>query len=87
MPEIYQNTVDLVKDLAKNPIVELVVGFALVEKLQDNGVLGNWQGNLVEATIGGLIVAQQIAPIVPDLIKGGESLLGVLGGAAALIPK
>ncbi len=81
---IYAETVDLIQSLAKNPIAELIVGFALIEKLQDNGVLGDMQGNVMEAAIAGIIIAQQIAPLVPAMMQAGKSLGDVAGGIAAL---
>jgi hypothetical protein len=69
--EIYAQTVDLVKTLAANPVVELILAFALIEKLQDRGVLGSLQGTAMEAGVGALIAAQQMAPLMPSLIQAG----------------
>lgn len=80
---MYRDTLGAVVELAKNPIVELVVSFALIEKLQARGVFGPVQATLMETGVATLITAQQIAPLVPDLLKAG----GSLAGALALVPK
>jgi len=85
--QIYATTVDLVKDLARNPIVELVVAYVLIEKLQQQGTLSQPMGTFMEAGIAGIITAQQIAPLAPYLAQGAQGIaggLGALGGLLAL---
>lgn len=77
--QIFARSVDLMIALAKNPIVELIFAFALVEKLQERGVFSDVQGTLLEAGIGGIITAQQLAPLMPAFAQGAQ-------GAAALAP-
>lgn len=82
---IYSDTVKLVSELAKNPIVELILAFAVIEILQDRGVIGDLQGNLMEAGVAGIITAQQLSPILPDLLKsagGISSIAGLIGAVA-----
>ncbi len=83
---MYAETVGLLKDLARNPVVELVGTFLLVEKLQRDGVLSEGlftAGTTIEAAVTGIIVAQQIAPLMPDIVKSA----GGLASALALVPK
>lgn len=75
------NAYALVVELIKNPVVELLGSWYIVEELQKRGV-GTWSGSFVELAIGGTIVAQQLAPIMPDLIKAGTDLTGLIGGMA-----
>ena len=82
--QVYTTTVDLVKDLAKNPIVELVISFVLIERLQQSGVLSNLMGTAMEAGIAGIITAQQLAPLMPDIVKGTQGLAGALGALGML---
>lgn len=68
--------------LMNNPIIELLVGFALVEigqrYPQDKPLFTGTQGNLMQAGIAGLITAQQIAPLTPALAQGGAALTSLL---------
>lgn len=82
--QVYQTTADLVKDLAKNPIVELVVSFVLIEKLQQRGLLSQVLGTAMEAGIAGIVTAQQIAPLMPAIAGSAQGLTGALAGVAAL---
>lgn len=82
---VYGQTVDLVKSLAANPVVELILAFALIEKLQDRGVLGETQGTLMEAGVSGLIAAQQLAPLMPSLIQAGGKGMDLITKLAPLL--
>ncbi len=75
---MYHDTVGLISELARNPIVELVLAFALIEKLQDRGVFGSLQATLMEAGVTGIISAQQIAPLLPSLISAGGDAAGAV---------
>lgn len=81
--------IGLVRDLVKNPIIEVVAGFVLVETLQrypkNRPIIGNIQGDIIEAGIGGLIMAQQMAPLVPYATQGLGELLGAVGKLAPLL--
>jgi hypothetical protein len=82
----------LLSDLLKNPIIELVGGFVLVETLQrypkSRPIIGNVQGNLIEGGIAAIIMAQQLAPSLPYLVQGTSDMTKLLpsiaGMAAAL---
>jgi hypothetical protein len=79
------NAYALAVELIKNPVVELVGAWYVIEYLQSKNI-GTISGTFVEAAIGGTILAQQLAPIMPDLIKAGTDMLGMvkdLGGALA----
>lgn len=75
------NAYALAVELIKNPVVELVGAWYVIELLQSKGV-GEISGSFVEAAIGGTILAQQLAPIMPDLIKAGTDIAGSLKGLA-----
>lgn len=86
--------INLIGKAISNPIIELVGGFVLVETLQrfpeDRPIIGNLQGNLMEAGIGGIITVQQLAPILPDISRmSGDTLklLAPLAAALAVVPK
>lgn len=81
---VYASTVDLIKDLARNPVVELIVAIVLIERLQQNGVLSQLMGTLLEGGVAGIITAQQLAPLAPALAQGGQSVAGLIGGVGAL---
>lgn len=74
--------IDLAVKLAGNPIIEIVGGFALIELGQrypkDKPLFTGFQGNLMQAGLGGIITAQQLAPIMPQLLQGGASLTKLL---------
>lgn len=76
-------TLRAVQEIMRNPIIELVGGFVLVEWLQrfpaNRPIIGNLQGNLIEAGIGGVVIAQQIAPMMPYLVQGTSDLTKLLG--------
>lgn len=78
----------LAGELAKNPIVELVGGFVLVETLQrfpaERPIIGNLQGNLIEAGITGIVMAQQLAPTLPYLVQGTSDITKLLPAIAGL---
>lgn len=65
-------------ELIRNPIVEIVGAFVLVEELQRTGHLGSISGTVLEGLVGGTIVAQQIAPLMPSLAEAGAPLLTTL---------
>lgn len=77
---------NLVRDLAKNPVLELVGAFVLVEALQrfpaDRPIIGNLQGNMLETAIGGIITVQQLAPSLPYLVQGATDAAKLIGPAA-----
>lgn len=79
---------EILKAAFSNPIVELVAGFTLVEFGQryptGKPLFTGTQGNLMQATMAGLITAQQIAPLIPSMAAGGESVLKLLPALAAL---
>jgi len=81
--------ISLLKDLLKNPILEIVGGFVLVEVLQrypkDRPIIGNIQGNLIEAGLTGIITVQQLAPSLPYLAESSGSILQSVGKLAPLL--
>lgn len=86
---------EVTKALLANPVVELVGAFALIEYLQrtpkNRPIIGNTQGNLMEAGISGIITVQQLAPSLPYLAQAGGDFLSAIGklapGLGMLIPK
>ena len=69
----------LFEELLKNPIIELVGAFVLIETLQrhpsSNPIIGNVQGTLMEAGVAGIISMQQIAPVLPHITQATAGLL------------
>lgn len=85
--QVYASTIDLVRDLAKNPIVELITAIVLIEKLQESGVLSDFLGSSMQVGVAGIITAQQIAPLAPYLAQSAQGLAGgvaAIGGLLAL---
>ncbi len=75
---MYHDTVQLLTELAKNPIVELITAVLVIEKMQDLGIIGGWQSLVGEGAITSIITAQQIAPLLPSLIQAGGQTIGSL---------
>jgi len=75
------NAYGLAVELIKNPVVELVGAWYIIEYLQSKGI-GTISGTFVETGIGVTILAQQLAPIMPDLIKAGSDIVGTIGKVA-----
>jgi hypothetical protein len=69
---------EITKEVISNPIVEIIAGYTIIEALQKEGYLGNLSGTVAEGLIGGTIVAQQIAPLMPYLGQAGSSILPAL---------
>lgn len=73
----------LAGDLLKNPVIELIGAFVLVEALQrfpqDRPIIGNLQGNLLEAALSGIIGIQQLAPSLPYIADAGSKVLESTG--------
>jgi hypothetical protein len=81
--------IGLLRDLVKNPVVELVGGYVLVEYLQRHPtarpIIGNLQGNAIEAAFTAIIAVQQLAPSVPYLAQGASDVLGAVGKLAPVL--
>lgn len=72
-------------DVIKNPVFELLVGFLAVEYAQRHGYMGNISGTVCEAGIVSAVGLQQMAPYLGDIIKGtgeGIAAVGKLAGTA-----
>lgn len=73
---------EIAKLLLTNPAIELVLGFTLVELGQryptHKPLFTGVQGNLMQAGMAGIITAQQIAPLMPQIAAGGASLAKLL---------
>lgn len=80
---------DLARLIITNPVAEIVGGFVLIELLQryptSRPIIGNWQGNLMETGLAGIITAQQIAPLLPTMGEAAGSLLKAAGPLTALL--
>jgi len=87
--EISLARIELARDLAKNPILELVAGFVLVETLQryptGRPIIGNLQGNALEGLFAGVVTVQQLAPSLPYLTQAAGQLVGSLGKLAPVL--
>jgi hypothetical protein len=77
---------EISKTLMTNPIIELVGGFVLVETLQryptSRPIIGNLQGNVIEAAIAGIVSVQQLAPSIPYIAQGTSDILGAVSKLA-----
>ena len=87
--EISLARIELARDLVKNPILELIAGFVLVESLQrypsSRPIIGNLQGNALEGLFAGVVTVQQLAPSLPYLTQAAGQVLGALGKAAPVL--
>lgn len=79
---------DIILALVKNPVVDLIAGFVVVEALQrfpsDHPIIGNLQGDLIEAALAGIVSIQALAPSIPYIAQGTSDLLGAVGKVAPL---
>lgn len=84
---------DIIMAIIKNPAIEIVGSFVLLEVLQRNHVIGGMGTDFEEAacmTAVSLAVGlQQIAPLLPDIIEttgtAGSQLLGTIGKSLPLL--
>lgn len=80
----------LVSELIRNPIVEVVALYAAVEYLQKKGVIPNTAGTVAEGVGDIAIIYQQLAPSIPMIAQSAgtliESVGGALGGIAGKLP-
>lgn len=61
-----------------NPMIGLVAGVVFLEYCERKGYTGPIITTSTEVALMGVTTAQALAPIVPDLVKGGQSLSGLL---------
>lgn len=77
---------ELMREIVKNPVIELIGAFVIVETLQrypaSRPIIGNWQGNILEGSIGGIIGIQQLAPSLPYLAQATGDIMGAIGKIA-----
>jgi len=80
---------EITRDLLRSPIIELVGGFVLIEYLQrtpsHRPIIGNMQGNALEAGISGLIALQQLSPILPLIAASGKDVMSTATKLAPLL--
>ena len=69
---------EITKEVLRNPVVELVSVYALVEYFQKKGYFSWLSGTALEGVASAVIVAQQIAPLMPYLGQGAAQLLPAL---------
>ena len=83
--------IGLVKELAKNPVIELLAGVAVITYLNKGDK--SWYQSLtgIDLKAGGefagliaVIGLQQIAPLAPSIAQGTEGLSKALPGILAL---
>lgn len=73
------------RELANNPVVELIGGMAAVEYLLNNPKndpvlkFGAAKQAILESAIVSAVVVQQLAPALPTLAQGTGNLLGTVG--------
>lgn len=77
---------DVSLGLIHNPIVNLVGGFTLIELLQrypsSKPIMGTISGTVAEGLIGGVVVAQQLANVLPAVGELAGPLLPLMKLAA-----
>lgn len=65
-------------ELIRNPVVEIVGAYIIVEYCQKRGLIPSLAGTFAETAVIGAVTIQQIAPIIPDVVKAGSETLGSL---------
>lgn len=82
---------DLLRAILANPVVELLAGIVVISYLNKGSQSWLESATGIDLAAGGeyaglitLIGLQQIAPLVPDLVKGAEGLGKSLPGLLAL---
>jgi len=89
-------TMDLGIEVLKNPVVELLAGTYIIHLIQKRsmpqGKLTFWESlaqltatGAMGSTMAAIIMAQQLAPYAPDLIRSSGDFLGTGGKALALL--
>lgn len=69
--------------LLRNPAFEVLASYIILEILQktkftEGGMWGNIEEGAAMTSIVGLIGLQQIAPLIPDIVKASGDALGAL---------
>lgn len=88
-----QANADLLKELIKNPVFEILTAVVAIEALQKANVISDrgWlnAGTIAESGIMACVFAQQIAPLMPYVAQSAEGLGKVVSSLAplALLPK
>lgn len=77
----------LLVEALKNPVVELLLGYLVIEYAQRHGWMPQLAGTIAEGGVLTVVAYQQIAPLMPSILQGasvaGSSLLKALPALAA----
>lgn len=74
--EMHKHDIELIREFVRNPVVEIIAGYVIIEALQKQGIVPSIAGTVAEGGILASVAYQQLAPIVPDLLKGGSEAVG-----------
>lgn len=70
---------EVVKELIRNPVVELVAAYVIIEYLQKEKIIPDMAGNVVEAAVVAAVGLQQLAPLAPYIAQSTEGLFKMVG--------
>ena len=72
----------MLHDLLTNPVIESLLAALVIKEMEKAGLFSGFTGGLeagaLMIAVEGLIAAQQIAPVMPDILQSGAAGLGTL---------
>lgn len=68
---------EILRELLRNPVIEILVLYIAIEALQKQGIIGSFAGTVAEGAGLGAIGLQQIAPLMPSMAEKGQMLEAV----------
>lgn len=77
---------EIIIALSRNPVVEIAGAYVLLELLQrakvlESGAIGTFEEGAVMTGVVAAVMAQQLAPVLPDLLKATTEGVGLIAKA------
>jgi len=82
-----QSEKEIILALLKNPVFEIVAGYVLIETLQKAELMPSLAGTIAEGGILTAVAFQQLAPILPDLLKATTEGIGMVTEGIGMVAK
>lgn len=82
--------IQAILEILRNPVVEILLGYLVIEYAQNKKIIGSVAGTVAEGGILSAVALQQLAPLTPAIVAGteagGKIVSGLISGATKALP-